>query len=57
MPVAEEVFIEDMSFELEFRKQIGISLLEIEKMGLGRWGTDCKMMHRRKIEPLEFYLR
>lgn len=36
MPVVDEVFVEDVSFELDFREWIGISLLEKEKMGLGR---------------------
>lgn len=35
-----EVFIEDVSFDLKLREWISISLLEKEKMGFGRWGTD-----------------
>ena len=37
--LANEIFIEDVSFELKLREWISISLLEKEKMGFRRWGT------------------
>lgn len=38
--LANEIFIEDVSFELKLREWISISLLEKETMGFRRWGTD-----------------
>ena len=42
MPLANEVFIEGVPPELGFKDWIGISQLEKENMGSGRWETDFK---------------